>query len=67
MGGVGGRETPLALAEGFPFPQNKQRIVLTGPSGAPAYRRGLTERTCLLFLYGKKMLIILQSKMMQRR
>ncbi len=32
-GGLGGRETPLALAEGFPFPPNNLRIVVTGSNG----------------------------------
>ena len=31
MGGLGGRETPLAPAEGFPFPPDNLPIVLTGP------------------------------------
>ena len=31
MGGLGERENPLALAEGFPFPPKNIPIVLTGP------------------------------------
>ena len=42
MGGLGGRETPLARAEGFPFPPNTLRIMIAGrPSQPPVDARGL--------------------------